>query len=569
MRKLVKKRKFERELNYIKEHRLFFFMLCVILIKQLLMLGLPIFAHPGADHDDGMMVKMADSLLKGEWLGSYSEMTLVKGVFFPAFLAVNSFLGIPYSISVPLFYSAACVVFIYGLKKLFKTELPLYILFIVLMFNPISFGNETFARVYRNCLVAGQVLFITGGMIGMYLNRFEKDGTLLLWSLIGSIGVASLWHSREDGMWIIPLTMGVIILTGITVAVKKELKFPEKLRKIAITLCPVAILIVITIFIASMNYAYYGIYTTNELNDSNFTKTIKSMYAVVPDQEIHHVSVPRSSMEKLYEASPTLNGIHEEINSSLDRWSWYDKDLPVREVEDGWFFWAIREAVANSGYYRDAQTADQFYAQVNAELEDAFATGKLQSRATLPSALLSPWRDAYWEELPKSFIVVVHYVAGYEAIQTSIVNSIDDGRNGLRLFEHVTNNLAQYPGEAIKWSDQLRIDILNAIQNIYQAVGVLTFLLAGIGYGVITVSLFKKKWRQNLRLIDFWLVLSGLLWSAFVLEAGVAYTDITASGAISYWYLAGAYPLFASFCVISIYKVSDILFNRNRFKRTR
>jgi hypothetical protein len=369
-------------------------------------------------------------------------------------------------------------------------------------------------------------------------------------------------------MWIIPLTLGVIILTGSTIAVKKDLKLPEKLRKIAITLCPFGLLILTTVFISTMNYSHYGIYTTNELNDSNFSRTIKLMYAVVPDKEIHHVSVPRSSMEKIFAASPTLNRISNEINGSLERWSWYDQDQPVREVEDGWFFWAIREAVAKSGYYRDAQTADQFYGQVNAELEEAFTTGKLESRATMPSALLSPWRNAYWEELPKSFVVVVHYVAGYEAIQTSIINSIDDGRNGLRLFEHVTNNLAQYPGDEIKWSDQLRINILNVIQSVYQAVGVPAFLLAGIGYGGITVSLFNKKWRKSLQLMDIWLVLSGMLWSAFVLEIGVAYTDITASGAISYWYLAGAYPLFAAFCVMSLYKVFEIFFNRERLKRT-
>lgn len=71
-----------------------------------------------------------------------------------------------YSISVPGFYTIACVLFIFG-TKLFKNELPLYILFAVLMFMPISFANETFTRVYRNSLIAGQVLMIASSLVAL------------------------------------------------------------------------------------------------------------------------------------------------------------------------------------------------------------------------------------------------------------------------------------------------------------------------------------------------------------------------------------------------------------------
>ncbi|WP_414733131.1 hypothetical protein [Acetobacterium carbinolicum] len=558
MAELLSKSKLERGIRFIQKHRLIFFIAAIIILKHVLLTGLPIFAHPGADHDDGMMVKMAETLLNGQWLGEYHELTLVKGVFFPLFLAVNALFGIPYSIAIPGFYTLACVIFIVGTKKLFKNEWPLYFIFAVLMLNPISFANETFTRVYRNSLIAGQVLIISGSLIAVYLNRFEKNGKLTFWAVLSGFGVASLWHSREDGIWIIPLVLTVILICWATFYFSKELRLKEKLIKGAIVGLPVMMLILSTVLIASINYAYYGIYTTNELNDSDYTKTIKLIYSVEATEAVHNVSVPRSSMGKIYDAVPSLNGISDEIDASMDRWSWYDQDVAVREVEDGWFFWSIREAVANSGYYRDAQTANNFYKQVNKELEEAFETGQLERRKTMPSALMSPWRDEYWEELPKAFLVTLHYVAGYEKLETSVLESIDDGRNGLRLFERVTNNLAQYPGEATKWNDQLRIDSLNVIQSFYQLVGVLVFLLAGLAYAMITFLLFNKKWRDQYNLLDFWLVLTGLLLSAFVLMVGVAYTEISAYVAISYWYLAGAYPLIAAFNVISLYKISEL-----------
>lgn len=566
MVELLLKSKLEQGIRFVKEHRLLVFMAAIILFKHVLLTGLPIFAHPGADHDDGMMVKMAEALLNGQWLGEYHELTLVKGLFFPLFLAVNALFGIPYSVAVPGFYTVACVIFIVGSRKLFKNEWPIYFIFAVLMLNPISFANETFTRVYRNSLIAGQVLIISGSLIAVYLNRFEKNSKLAFWAVLSGLGVASLWHSREDGIWIIPLVLGVILISWGTFYFNKELRLKDKLTKGAIVGLPVAILILSTVLIASINYAYYGIYTTNELNDSHYTKTIQLIYSVEAIEAVHNVSVPRSSMEKIYEAVPSLNEIRDEIDASMDHWSWYDQDVAVREVEDGWFFWSIREAVANSGYYRDAQTANNFYKQVNKELEEAFETGQLERRKTMPSALMSPWRDEYWEELPKAFLVTLHYVAGYEKLETSVLESIEDGRNGMRLFERMTNNLALYPGEEIKWNDQLRIEILNVIQSFYQLVGVLIFLLAGFGYAIITLLLFQKKWRNQYNLLDFWLVLTGLLFSAFVLIGGVAYTEISAYVAISYWYLAGAYPLIASFNVISIYKISELLIDQQREK---
>lgn len=567
MTEIVEKSKLQQLISFIGKHQLICYMLLIIVVKHLLLTGLPIFAYPGADHDDGMMVKMAEALMNGRWLGDYTELTLVKGLFFPLFLAINGLLGIPYSISVPGFYTIACVIFVIGTKKLFKNELPLYILFTVLMFMPISFANETFTRVYRNSLIAGQVLIIAGSLVALYLNRFGKNKIMIVWSILSGFAVASLWHSREDGIWIMPLTLGVLLISGVTIFVKKELSQKEKVKKGFIVSLPIIILVFTTILISTINYGVYGVYTTNELNDSNYTKTIKLIYSVEATEAVHNVSVPRSSMEKIFAVVPSLNAIRDEIDGSMDRWSWYDKAAPVREVEDGWFFWSIREAVANSGYYSDAQTANNFYAQVNSELEEAFESGQLQRRTTMPSALMSPWRGEYWKELPKAFLVTLHYVTGYESLKTSVLNSIDDGRNGLRLFERVTNNLAQYPGEETKWNDQVRINILNLIQSFYQLVGVLFFMLAGLGYGIMTVLLFFKKMRVKYNLVDFWLVLTGLLFSAFILMVGVAYTEISAYIAISYWYLAGAYPLIAAFNVISIYKISEVMIENKKEKK--
>lgn len=553
--------------NSLIKYRLVIFIIVLVLLKQIMVLGFPIFAYSTAGHDDRLMINMTDSLLRGEWLGAYSEMTLVKGAFFPLFLAISGFFGIPYSISVTGFYSFACMVFIFGIKGFFKKEGPLMIIFGALMFSPVSYAVETFLRVYRNSLTAAEVLIIVGCMFAVYLNKGKRPIALLFWSLGGGLGLVSLWHTREDGIWIMPLELMVIIITLIFIFITEKINFREKIKKGIIVLLPIILLVSSTWVISGINYVNYGIFTTNELSNSHFTEAIKSMYAIKPVENIDNVSVPRSTVNQLYELSPTFNGIKDQFEVSLERWSRFDKEVPVREVEDGWFFWSLREAVAASGYYENAQKANAFYEQLATEINGAFETGKLNRRATMPSALMSPWRDEYRKELPVTFLQTFKYIASYDEMEISILDSMDDSQNGIRLFERLTNNLAQYPGETTESGDLLRVGILHKLIRVYQVIGFPLFIGAFIGYLLMTALLVFKKIRVQFNLLDTWLMLTGAIGSTAVLAVGVAYTQISAYDAISYWYLTGAYPLVIIFIVVSLFKTWEIgrdLFNEFR-----
>lgn len=578
MRSLTLSNKAENLKTILIKYRLIIFIIAIVILKQMMVVSLPIFAYSTAGHDDRLMINITDSLLKGEWLGAYSEMTLVKGIFFPLFLSINGFLGIPYSISITGFYSFACIIFIFGIKNFYKKEAPLMIIFAILMFSPVTYAVETFLRVYRNSLTASQVLIIVGCMFAVYLNKEKRPLSILLWSLGGGLGLVSLWFTREDGIWIMPFVLMVIVITLIYIFTAKKINFREKIIKGIIVLLPLILLASSTWAISGINYVNYGIFTTNELSNSHFSGAIKEIYAIEPLQEIDKVSVPRSTINQLYEISPTLNGIKDEFETSLERWSRYDQDTTVREVEDGWFFWSLREAVADAGYYENAQKANAFYENLTIEIEEAFKTGKLSKRATMPSALMSPWRDEYWEELPTAFFKTYHYIASYEEMEISILDSMDDGQDGIRLFEKLTNNLAQYPGETTKWEDGLRVNVLHKLIRVYQIMGLPLFMLALIVYLSMTVLLMIiliifKKIKVQFNLLDSWLMLTGLIGSTAVLAIGVAYTDISAYDAISYWYLAGAYPLVIIFILMSLLKAWEIgrelLLNSKKKNRNR
>lgn len=68
------------------------------------------------------MVNLAINLLKMHWLGTYNTYTLIKGSFFPMFLAFNCFIGLSYIDALTLLYSFSCIFFLYIISKIFENN---------------------------------------------------------------------------------------------------------------------------------------------------------------------------------------------------------------------------------------------------------------------------------------------------------------------------------------------------------------------------------------------------------------------------------------------------------------
>ena len=143
------------------------------LVKQFLVYNLPIMAVPKGIHDDWIMVHLADTLRSGQWLGEYNSLTLTKGMFFPLYLAVINFFHLSYLNVTAFLYTVSCMVFVYALRPLVKKPLPRLVLYLALLWNPVSYSLQAFQRVYRNSISYIQLLFIFAGFLAVYLRRRE------------------------------------------------------------------------------------------------------------------------------------------------------------------------------------------------------------------------------------------------------------------------------------------------------------------------------------------------------------------------------------------------------------
>ena len=426
-----------------KKYRFIIYCLALVIIRQILVSHIPINALSLAGCDDQLMVLLSTNMLKFDYLGAFNYLTFVKGISFPLFLAGNTALGISYIGAVNLLYSIACLVFMYAIKDLIKKPWLKYVIFAILLFNPIMFANEVVQRVYRNSLTPAQVILIMSFMFMLFQSRKDKlNKKFVLISILEGLTLLFFYNTREDSIWIMPFMIVFIFIMvfGYIITNKKKTSIP----KLIFMVLPLIILFLGNTAIKLVNYKYYGVYTRVDEEGTPFAECMKTLYSVKNDDEIEYVTMSRAKLDKIYEVSPTLASIKDNIDLHIGIFEQSDRKPGDNEVEDGWFWWVLRFAVNDAGYYKDAKTADEFYQKVIDEINKAFDEGKLEKQSTMPSALMSPWKKGYTGKLFKTMLEVVAYTNTYDKVETLVIESSGLDKN-ISYFESATNNKAIYP----------------------------------------------------------------------------------------------------------------------------
>lgn len=425
-----------------KEVVLVLFMVLLGAVKQFLTHDLPIMAVPKGIHDDWIMVHLADMLLQGQWLGPYSDLILTKGMFFPLFLAVCNKLSLPYLDGATLFYTVSCVLFVYGVRPLIKKYWAQAVLYLVLLWNPISYSVQAFQRVYRNSISYAQVLLIFGCFIALYLRRKEGIRKQLVWLLGAAAGLTSFFYTREDAIWVIPfLVMLVLVYAGSVVFLYRKTREKAYLVKLLLFALPFFCLWGTGEVIAGLNEKYYGIHTTNELQNSGFSEMYKTMMSVKPEEDIEGVTLTSEKIARMCDASPTLKKIEPYFATSKAYWAGDEEAAKTWEVRDGWVFWIVRTAIAQAGYYENGAMANEICLQIRDELEEALDAGILERQPTMPSTYMSPWRKGYFGKLLGAMGDAAAYTTTYQDMGTmAYLYSEPDENGGNLLFERITGN---------------------------------------------------------------------------------------------------------------------------------
>jgi len=377
-------------------------LLIISIVYISLCLKLPVSIYTTANYDDALFWNNASSILRGNWLGDYNDLTLIKGVGFPLFLALNYLIGFPISLSTSVFFLLSIILFLYYLKKYYNiNKVILFSILILLLFQPYYLPG----RVIRdNIYPALTLLFITG-----FINLYNFDKFISGKYSISLFGVAGgfLLLTREEGIWVFPALIFLLIFKSIAIFNNKII-FKKFLIQTTIFLFSIYVPIGI---VSTINYFKYGQFIATEsfIAKGPYTDTLKILNSIESGPEIPHIPVSYAKRSEAYKVSPSFLKLKDYFERDGRWWTQPGCDIYPDTCGDfagGWFMFALRAAVTRSGYYTSPKDADNFYRQIYIEISDACSKGVISCHATkIP--FMPRLTKEQWAEIPGKFIDLI------------------------------------------------------------------------------------------------------------------------------------------------------------------
>lgn len=406
-----------------RQQKILIIVLAVFTLFRIFMfMSTPMFGLGDTEYDDLLLARHAQSLAAGRWLGSYSSSTLVKGISFPVFLAVCTKLFIPFLLAAGCTYILSIVSFVYAIKPAVPSAGARSAIYLFLLYSPAMLSSDTGQRLYNLTLIPAGVLFTVSGLIAVFLRKKGSLKDILPWSLMASAGVVFFWYLRDDSVWLLPFILGAILITVIYVW-KEKYAWKLKLQKSLLVFMPVLCLAAASLAVSAVNYAAYGVFTTNDRTGTNFAKVISDLQRIEGTEAGETIWITQDVVRKAMDVSPALAESKPQIDSMFSG-AWANNG----EISGDLIVWTLREAFSSAGYYENAAKANEYFGRVHEELQIGFKEGLLtEKKAVYLSPLSKPLviekdMQGLWETMVQDFKMLSDYEASYVRISSGSGN---------------------------------------------------------------------------------------------------------------------------------------------------
>jgi hypothetical protein len=516
----------------------------VALILLRLRIGTWLHAAPLiAPHDDLLFLAQAHALTRGRWLGdTFTQLTLVKGPFYPLFISTTQFVGIRLIVAEQLLYMASCGLFASALAPRLSGRWMRLLIFAVLALNPMSFATDPATRVIREGIYPALTLAVIAFAVGWTVRLGAVTVVRAAWSVGLGVSLAAFWLTREEGPWIIPS----LCLVGAMALVQRRRIGATWVRRV-VQGCLIAGVIVAASLLAviSANCRWYGVCATTEFGTTSFSHAVRSLYRVKPQNPSPYALLPREARERMYAVSPRFRELRPYLEGDLGRhWIRYGPCASLGicgDIAGTWITWAVRDAVAILGYYaRGPEAVSAYYQELANEIDSACARGGLDCSAPGYS-IVPPWRGSYNGPLLAAIPRAALFLASFDGFTPG-----SDRVSSTKLCTAPVIVLYSRIGEsACAVEDDTGGWIMAALGTLYARV---TPVLVVAALGMYAVAIHRTRHTRG----DLFLVLMGgvLLCAIVVRLLILAVIDVTSAPAINVLYMSPLYPLMLAFVVL-------------------
>ena len=511
---------------FVNKYCFFVVLVMIVLVRMFLSCNLPSFYLDNLQYDDKLMIEKLTYLNEQKYLGEYKSTTLVKGVVYPLFLYLTNLANISYSMMLTILYVLACLYLVFALRKIVKSKLILIAISIFLLLNPISFSSDIFQRLYRNSLSIIELLFFFGTVVNI-IN--SKKNSIINYIVLGIIA-GIMFLSREDTIWII-----LVYLVLVIYKLYKNLK----IQNIVKAVIPIIITAIMLNIICYVNYINYGVYTYNEITNSNFKKAYIKILQIKDDEKKDKVAISKSTLLKLAENSNVFNLTEKFIEKKYKRLANLDG-----EIYNGNIIWYLRYWLYQLNHFKTGEEANNYFEDLSNEIDELFEKGVLEKEFVIPSVHINTPTINEITELPMNILETIKYTTAYQNIKTFTERDLAQKSSVDEVVKAYKATYKDYHNaENMIDSNPFGLELL---RNIYKYFTIVFSIIALIIY------------LRNIQIKDKLNILTHIvLLTYLVILCGVAYTNTTAFSAIRYCYLGGIYILQNLFIMLNVYRVYE------------
>src|SRR5437016_6748889 len=207
--------------------------LILVALKLWLVAAQPVVAHANASFDDRLYLALAEQVLKGDWLGPYSQFTLMKGSIYSLFISGAFLSGLPLPLAQHLLYLFGCILLVLALRPCFDASWQTFGTFTLLWWQPMSYVE---LDILRQNIYTPLTLLLFAGLFALETRRRAGVYVRLAWGALLGTSAAAFYLTREEEVWVVP---GALLLIG--AAAWNSLRAGEGLRPLFVPLATSAI----------------------------------------------------------------------------------------------------------------------------------------------------------------------------------------------------------------------------------------------------------------------------------------------------------------------------------------
>jgi hypothetical protein len=350
-----------------------------VLLRYWLTAGLPITAHAHGTFDDALFIRLAQSIVSGEWLGDFDKLTLVKAPLYPLFIAASYLSGLQFKAMEHGLYILACVVFYLALLRSGVNRFSALVAFLYLLFNPYHHGS-----VERGWFYAAIAFLLIAGLQYLISLRVVSGQIRSLHMFLLGLSLACLYLSREEVIWIYPL----LIVTFTLLFYQRDLGMAVKNGAKALTLVVFGLALPV-VAVMGVNYHKYGFFGVTDTSMKAYKSVTKLMKKVRVGEAVPYVDVTGDSLVEMFAVSPTLARLQPHLQGGLGK-QWGNLMCKrhveaCNEIGGGYYFWAFRDSLEATGYFESFDKLQAVFSDMKQELNAACDSGSLDcSRVVWP-----------------------------------------------------------------------------------------------------------------------------------------------------------------------------------------